>query len=381
MQPDLAILAATSGHSGVDTIIRNLVPEFARLGVRTDILRIERHGPYLETVPPGCRLWPLGARHVETAFPALVRYLRRERPAVLFTDKDSVNRMALLARQVAGADCRCAVRLGTTVSVNLANRKRWQAALQRLSIRRLYRRADTVIVPSHGAAKDLAAIMEAPASRITVLPNPVIHPGLEPLATEPVNEPWFEKRDRPIIVAAGSLTPRKDYTMLVDAFARLRARRPCRLILVGDGNQRTALEAQAQRLGVEGDVRFTGFLRNPYPYIAHADVFAHSSRWEGLGVVLVEALALGTPVVSTNCPSGPSEVLDGGRVGRLVPVGDAAAMAEALAATLDEPTDADRLRAAVAGYRADVSARAYLRAFGLSAVHAPSTQHHSQETP
>lgn len=363
---DLAILAATSGHSGVDTIIRNLLPEFGKAGLAVDVLRIERHGPYLDGLPPGARSVPLGARHVETAFPALVRYLRRCRPRALLTDKDSVNRVAILARALARVDTRLGVRLGTTASVNLAGKRRWQAALQRLSIRYLYRRADAVIVPSRGAARDLAELMGVAADSVHVLPNPIIHPGLGTAASEPVDEPWLRPdRDRPVVVAAGSLTPRKDYAMLLESFAQLRRQRAMSLIIVGDGRCRPDLEAQASSLGVERDVRFTGFLENPYPYLQGADVFAHSSRWEGLGIVLVEALALGTPVVATDCPSGPAEILDGGRLGRLVPVGDAAAMAEALAATLNAPPEPATLRAGVQAYHVEPSARAYLDALGL----------------
>jgi len=363
---DLAILAATSGHSGVDTIIRNLLPELTAAGLVVDVLKIRRHGPELDRPPAGARVVELGARHVETAFPALVRYLRRQRPTAMLTDKDSVNRMAILAVLLARVDTRLAVRLGTTVSVNLQNKRRWQAALQTQSIRRLYRHAQRVIVPSRGAAADLARVMGVPASRITVLPNPIVHPGLYEAAREPVAEPWLVQRECPVIVAAGSLTPRKDYATLLHAFAALRARRRCRLILIGRGQCRDVLEGQAERLGIAADVRFTGFLANPYPYLRQADLFAHSSRWEGLGIVLVEALALGTPVVATDCPSGPAEILEGGRVGRLVPVGDAAALAEAMAETLDAPPPPERVTAAMARYRSAESALAYMEALGFA---------------
>lgn len=365
-RPDLAILAATSGHSGVDTIVRNLLPELAAAGLRVDVLGIAGHGPHVDTPPAGTRRVPLGARHVETAFPALVRYLRRARPRALLADKDSVNRVAILARALARVDCRLAVRLGTTVSVNLAGKRRWQAALQRLSIRRLYRRADVVIVPSHGAAADLAGQMGVDPEAITVLPNPIIHAGLEAAARAPMEDPWLvEQRECPVVVAAGSLTPRKDYATLLRAFAALRTQRPARLVLIGEGRCRAELEAQARELGIADAVRFTGFLANPYPYLRAADAFAHSARWEGLGIVLVEALALGTPVVATDCPSGPAEILGGGRLGRLVPVGDAAALADALLATLGAPPDPEALRAGVAAYRCDTAATAYREALGL----------------
>ena len=143
---DLAVFAATSGHSGVDRVLRNLVPAIAALGVRVDVLGIAGHGPRFEALPPGVRHLPLNARHVNSALPALVRYLRRERPAALLSDKDRVNRVALLARRLARVPTRVGVRLGTTVSVNLASRGAWERAVQTASMRWCYPAADAVLV-------------------------------------------------------------------------------------------------------------------------------------------------------------------------------------------------------------------------------------------
>ena len=366
-RPDLAIFVATSGHSGVDTVVRNLLPVFAEWGLSTDVLKIAHHGPYLEQMPPGCRLVELPSRHVETTLPSLVRYLRRQRPRALLTDKDAVNRLAIVARALARVRTRHVVRLGTTVSVNLAQKRPWQAALQRASIRWLYRYADARVVPSRGAADDLAGVMRAEACAVDVLPNPVLHAGLYELARETVSpEGVSDADDSPVVVAAGSLTERKDYVTLLRGFARLRAQRQCRLVIIGQGRCRGALEQQAEALGVRGDVVFTGYLSNPYPYIARADVFAHTSRWEGLGVVLIEALALGTPVVATDCPSGPAEILGhDGRFGALIPVGDDAALANALDRVLSVEWDADALSAGVAHFDSRVSAQAYAQLLGL----------------
>ncbi len=367
--PDLAVFVATSGHSGVDTVVRNLLPVFGEWGLSTDVLKIRNHGPYLDELPRGSRLVELPSRHVETTLPALVRYLRQTRPGVLLTDKDAVNRLAIVARGIARVPTRHVIRLGTTVSVNLAQKTAWQAALQRASMRWLYRHADACVVPSRGAADDLANVVGANASAVHVLPNPVVHSGLYESARELPPKDWLPAdRDYPVVVAAGSLTERKDYATLLRGFARLRRRVVCRLIIIGHGRCREALEQQAWALGVGEDVVFTGYLSNPYPYIASADVFAHTSRWEGLGVVLIEALALGTPVVATDCPSGPAEILGReGRLGSLVPVGDDEALADALEYVLATQWDREALGEGVAPFDTRASAQAYAQVLGLVA--------------
>lgn len=363
-RPDLAIFAATSGHSGVDRIIANLLPEFSRLGLRIDLLHVYGHGPVIDPLPDNVRRIALGSHHVTTSFWPLLRYLRRQRPRALLSDKDRANRTALRAIRLARGPTRCFVRLGTTVSVNLAARGRVQAWIERRSIRR-YRDAAGVIVPSHGAAEDLARTSGLAQDAIHVLPNPVTSPRLHELARFPCPHPWMEDPDVPVILGVGSLTPRKDYETLIRAFAEMRRERICRLVILGDGKARSQLEALARELRVERDVLLPGFSDNPYAWISRASVFGHTSRWEGLGIVLVEALALGIPVVATDCPSGPAEVLDHGRHGRLVPVGDASAVAQAMSATLDAPPDRDGLREAAERFRIDTAARAYVQALGL----------------
>jgi glycosyltransferase involved in cell wall biosynthesis len=362
---ELAVFAATSGHSGVDRVLRNLVPAVAALGLRVDVLGVEGHGPRFDTLPPGVRHLPLGARHVNSALPALVRYLRRERPQALLSDKDRVNRAALIARRLAGVPTRVGVRLGTTVSVNLASRGHFERWLQTASMRCFYPAADAVLVPSAGAADDLAAHARLPRSRIHVVPSPIVTAALQVRAAEPLEHPWFAPGQPPLILGVGELSERKDFATLLRAFARVRAQRACRLMILGEGRRRAELEALARELGVAEDLALPGFVSNPYPYMSRAAVFALASRWEGMPVVLIEALALGTPSAACDCPSGPREVLDGGRVGPLVAVGDDAALAEALARQLDQPTPREVSRAAVAGYGDDASARAYLAALGF----------------
>jgi glycosyltransferase involved in cell wall biosynthesis len=361
----IACFFSTSGHSGVDRIAQHLLPAIARRGYRVDLLKVRGHGPELVEQTGGLRIIDLGQRQTYACLPALTRYLRRERPSVLLADKDRVNRAALLAHRLAGSHARLLLRLGTTVSVNLANRGKLERLVQRSSMRHLYPLAHRVLVPSHGVAEDLSAFARLPRRLIQVVPPPVIPDGLFHAPPPPPTHPWFSDPEVPLILGVGQLNARKDFATLVRGFARLRARRHCRLLILGRGGERESLLELGRQLGVAADLDLPGFVADPYPYLAHADLFALASRWEGLGFVLIEALAFGTPVVATDCPSGPAEILDHGRCGPLVPIADDVALADAMEQTLDAPLPAEVLQAAAAPYGVEAAVDAWLQVMGL----------------
>jgi glycosyltransferase involved in cell wall biosynthesis len=382
MTRPLAIFAATSGHSGVDRVFANLVPQLDRWGVRVDLLRIRGHGPEFSLDDlRNCRLVDLGVAHVTSSLPAVARYLRRERPAALLCDKDRVNRAAILARALARVDTRLAVRLGSTMSVNLARRNRWDRWVQETSIRRLYPHADCIIVPSQGVADDLISYLGVAPGHIRVVPSPVLTPRLEERAREGMDHPWFAPGEPPVVLGVGELSFRKDFQTLVRAFALVRRRRPCRLVILGRGRYRDELLALADQLGVAADLDLPGFCANPYAYMARAGLFVLSSRWEGMPVALVEALAVGTPVVSTDCPSGPREILAGSGLGGLVPVGGVEEMADAIARWMGAAPPAEDFRRAIEPYRVEASAREYLRALGFSPAELPGVDATSEGGP
>lgn len=367
--PRIACLFSTSGHSGVDRAARHLIPALARRGFKVDLLKVRRHGPNLDPeggeTPPGVRVIDLGSRHTYACLPAIVRYLRRERPAVMLSDKDRVNRTALLARALARVPTRLVLSSGTTISIDLATRGALERWVQRNSMGRLYPFADQVIVTSAGVADDMAEYTGLARDLIRVVPSPVVPGCLFTEALPRPAHPWFGDPGWPLILSAGELCGRKGFDALLRGFALVRAQRPCRLMILGRGGAREDLLALAAGLGVADDFALPGFVPQPYAWMAHADLFAFTSRWEGLGFVLIEALAVGTPVVSTDCPSGPSEVLDGGRFGPLVPVDDHQALAAAMLTTLDAPLPPETLRQAARPYEIEASTDAYLDAFGL----------------
>jgi glycosyltransferase involved in cell wall biosynthesis len=371
----IACLFSTSGHSGVDRLAQHLLPALAARGYRVDLLRVRRHGPDLSAAAattPRLDIIDLGSRHTYACVPGIVRYLRRARPGVMLSDKDRVNRTAFAARALAGVPTRLFLRSGTTLSVDLASRGPVQRRLQRWSVGRLYRHAAGVLVPSRGAAADLTAFAGLAPGLVQVVPTPVVPDALFDDPPAAPAHPWFHDPDAPLILGVGELSPRKDFSTLLRGFARLRAHRPCRLMILGEGGERQALLAEAAALGVADDVALPGFVPKPYAELAHADLFALTSRWEGMPLVLVEALALGTPVVATDCPSGPRELLANGPPDALVPVGHAPALAKALAALLDAPPAAAALRQAARPYAIAAATTAYLAAMGLPATAPPA---------
>jgi len=202
---------------------------------------------------------------------------------------------------------------------------------------RLYPQAHNIVAVSQGVAEDLSTLIQLSPDRVTVIYNPVITPNLLEQALAPLTHPWFEREQPPVILGAGRLSLQKDFPTLLRAFALVRQHRPARLVILGEGEERANLERLAIELGIQNDVSMPGFVDNPFAFMAKASVFVLSSAWEGFGNVLVEALACGCPVVATDCRSGPREILDNGRYGRLVPVGDHEALAKAILETLDNP--------------------------------------------
>jgi glycosyltransferase involved in cell wall biosynthesis len=222
--------------------------------------------------------------------------------------------------------------------------------------------ADAIIAVSRGVAEDLAEITKLPLSRFTVIPNPVVSDKLYALAGEDTGHEWFQKKGKKIIIAAGRLTRQKDFPTLIRAFKEVRDRMDARLVILGEGGDRPKLKKLAESLSLKDDLYMPGHADNPYKYISRASIFVLSSAWEGSPNVLTEALALGVPVVATDCPSGPREILKNGVYGPIVPVGDAHALAQGIMDTLQNPHDSAFLKKAVEDYTIKNSSRLYLKA-------------------
>lgn len=358
--PRIAIFASFSGVGGVERMLLNLAEGLLGCGCRVDLLMIKSSSLHLESVPSGLNIVKLRANHTWGSLPELSGYFGRTRPDAFLSAKNRANQVAILARRLTRSPTRLAVRMGTHTSTAIAGRGNVKKALWYLPIWLLYRQADEIVAVSEGVKKDLLHITGLPPKRITVIANPVVANRIYELAAAPTPHPWFKDTQVPVILGAGRLTRQKDFPTLVRAFARVRAARACRLIILGDGNGRQELMSLARQLGVDRWIDLPGFSPNPYAYLRRATLFALSSLWEGSPNVLTEALALGTPVVATDCPSGPREILQDGLIGRLVPVGDARALATAMMETLAAPPDEALLKGATRDYTVEYSSRKYL---------------------
>lgn len=342
----IALFFPSLTAGGVERVMLTLAHAFAERGDHVDMVVGTTQGELLPEVDPRVTLHDLHIPPPSTfsRLPGLVRYLRQARPEALLSATDGTNLVALWARLLAGvptqvitsthllwsAHATHAARLG------LGNALKYHVLMPTF-IRLSYRHAERVVAVTHAVAHDLARVSGIAEEQITVIHNPVVSGSLLRQAAEAVDHPWFAPAAPPVILGVGRLHADKDFATLIRAFSLLRQRRPARLLIVGDGPERPALEALVAELGVSADVALPGFTANPYALMRQAAVLALSSRAEGFGNVLIEAMASGTPVVSTNCPGGPPELLMHGRYGRLVPVGDAAALAEAIEATVDNP--------------------------------------------
>ncbi len=375
--PRVALFSKFSPYGGVARIMVNLANALTAQGVAVDLLLAASGCPYPHQLDPRIRVIDLGTAHIYGALLPLARYLRRQRPDVLVASRYRASLVAVWSRYLAfgprSGIPRVALRIESALSSSAGRRRGLRRWLYYSSIRRVYSQAAVILAVSHGVAEDFDEIAHPHNRQVHVVPNPVVTPQLMERAQESVDHPWFKVGGPPIILGVGRFTRRKDFATLVRAFAQVRKQGPCRLVLIGDGEERSRLEALAGRLGVADAVDFPGVTHNPYPYMARAQVLALSSRGgEGSPNVLKEAMALGLPVVSTDCMSGPCEILQGGRLGGLVPVGDASALAQALVDTLAAPPDPERLRAAMEPYSAAASARRYKEVLGLGLAAAPS---------
>jgi len=395
----LAFFMPSLGGGGVERVMLNLAGAFIKRGFRVDLVVCRAGGSLrdqvpaqinvvaLQAAPPGWTrplilaadpkglktlLWPVllplkGSRQFRY-LSDLTRYLRRERPQVLLSAMTKPNLMAVWARHLAGVPNRVVISEHNTLSKKMKEPRKkrwWSRRFLPPVVHRTYPWADAIIAVSNGVADDLSQCAGIPRGRITTIYNPIVSPTLVSQSRAPLDHPWFQPSAPPVVLGVGRLHEQKDFPTLLRAFARVRAQREAHLMILGEADAkhaqlRTALMALAAHLGIADDVALPGFVANPFAYMARAAVFVLSSAWEGLPSVLIEALACGCPVISTDCPSGPAEILENGKYGPLVPVGDDMALADAILSVLNTPPDRDWLRARGAMFAVDHVADQYL---------------------
>ena len=372
---DVSIFLQDLRGGGAERAMLRLARGMIEAGRSVEIVLTRDRIEYPDEVPDAADLVVLDKPRVASSVPAYVRHLRKRSPRAVLSALTHVNVAAIAAARFGAPNARIVVSERNHFSAKLAAAKSvTDRAAYRLAPK-IYRFADKVVCVSKGVAADLITTTGLSPAKVVAIENPSYDPLTEVLAKDAPEHPWFAQTERtaPLILAAGRLAPQKDFGTLIDAFAAVRAKRSARLAIFGEGEERAALEARIAALGLTDDVVLPGFAANPFALMARADLFVLSSRWEGFPNVLVEAMACGAPVVSTDCPSGPAEVLDEGRYGPLVPVGDAAALAKAISATLAAPLPRYEVSGRAHLFSVEVASKRYLDVLGLATTQ-PATR-------
>ena len=398
----IAFVITNLGGGGAERTMLTAADGLIRLGHRVDIVLLRPGIRYHQEIPAAARLVlsesssdalvteeeslitaPICRWHVEKADKGLLRdvgrllqalnwcppllpslstyknvlfvadYVRKESPDCVLPNLPQGKVATLLAKSLLGS-----FPIVIPVVHNVVENRRLR---DRARYRILMPHSDHIVAVSEGVRHSVSSKAGVPKERITTIYNPVVTPRLEVLSREVPAHPWLTGGGPPVILSAGRFVQIKDFPTLIRAFQKLSMTIPARLILLGDGNQRKDLASLVHRLNLENKVSMPGWVDNPYAFMARASLFTTSSRMEGLQNVLIEALACGCPCVSTDCPSGPAEILEGGRIGRLVPVGDAGALAEAMRLTLEDPPPKSLLLRRAEHFSADNSVAMYER--------------------
>jgi glycosyltransferase involved in cell wall biosynthesis len=332
--PTIAIFLPSLTGGGAERVMLNLATGMADLGFNIDLVLAKAEGQYLSQVSKHINVIDLDSPRTLQSLPKLIRYLKRAKPKALISAIEHTNILAIWAKKLSG--------VATKVIISEHNppsmlKHATQATVKKLgaiklAMRLSYPMADQIIAVSQGVADDLETLVAK--DKVQVIHNPVLRKEMFQKAKEPLDHPWFTSGEPPVILAIGRLEKQKDFPNLIGAFAQLRQQQPVRLLILGEGQERPALESLIAELGLQKDVSLHGFDSNPYRYIQHCSVFVMSSVMEGLPTVLIEAMALGSRLVSTDCESGPREILADGKYGILVPIQDSTALAKAIKESL-----------------------------------------------
>lgn len=364
-QDRIALLVSGFKTGGDTRVVLNLAEGLAAQNLKIDLvlasaakLTLENLSPNIRVIDLQTQLTTRTASAIKLLLP-LARYLRREKPAVLISNLIFTNAIAVLAKGIAAVPLRLILVEHVTLSRQLDRPDEPQSRLIPFLMRSLYPFATAVVTVGSEMAQQLADL-KLKENKLKVIHNPVINPTLKQKAQEPLDHPWLQPGQPPVLIGVGRFATQKDFSTLLRAFAILQQQRSARLIILGEGPLQKELDALVEQLALTEVVAFPGFVANPYAYLSRAAVFVLSSRWEALPTALIEAMSCGCQIVATDCPYGPREILAAGEYGWLVPVENASALAEAMQQALVAPIAPESLRERAELYSVDRAVSSYL---------------------
>ncbi|MDF1526207.1 MAG: glycosyltransferase [bacterium] len=351
---------------GIGTYTLNMYKGLSKKGYRVHLVCLERDLQYLENRLPESDILITSSPDYRKGVSCMGRYLEAAQPKVLITPQLRPTIIALRARAAFNPGTRIYPVIHSTYSEEFRHLPVSKRFFRLLRLRYHYKKCDGIIAVSAGAAGDFTRMTGISESAVSVVYNPVNTSEILSRAAQPLHHPWFNNGQPPVVLGIGRLVWEKNFQMLIEAFEIVRSRIASRLMILGDGPHRQKLERRIQASPFSGDISMPGRVPNPYQFIRRSALLTLSSNYEGLPTVLIEALASGTPVVSTDCPNGPREILKDGKYGQIVSVNKPEKLADAMIQTLGSPLSSKVLKKRALNFDIDSSVANYLRLFGLT---------------
>jgi glycosyltransferase involved in cell wall biosynthesis len=346
---------------GAERVMIGIANELARRGYDVDLIVSYAKGEYHSEIHRSVNFIDFKVNRVLKAIPKLIQYVKEEKPQVILSTIWHANIIAILVKLLTGSPGKVVIRETNHISKSKQSLSPLLSRLMCPIINLFYPFADVIIAPSNGVADDLSKLGRIQRKKIKVIYNPISLEGITTQAQEKLCHPWLVDKTEPVFIAVGSLTAQKDFSNLLESFCLVNKQMASRLIVLGEGPLRQELKTQVLELGIHEKVDFYGFAKNPFSFMALSDVFVLSSKWEGLPNALIQAVALGMRIVATDCPSGPQEILDNGKIGTLVEVGNVKTLASAMLSSLETQHNSGYVKSSAKRFSSDIILPKYIK--------------------
>lgn len=341
MKKKVIFLIPSLNGGGAERVFIQLLKVLDRNVFEIYLMVTNLEGPYVNEIPNDINIIDLQKTSVKRSLFSLIKEINKIKPNVIISTLFHMNLALLIISPFLIGRPRIILREANPPRFSMGGLPKGKLFIWLYS--RLYKRSDAIVAISTDVSNDIQKTLKVKKEKIRIIYNPVDISGIQKKSREKVLHKWFNEKNVPIIISVGRLVEQKDHTTLIKAFAKVRRKKLCKLLILGEGYYYTKLKKMVDNLNLSSDVEFLGFVSNPFKYIHNSDLFVLSSKWEGFGMVLIETLALGTPIVSTDCLGGPHEILNNGEYGKLVPVGNDDIMADKIIEMLNNPSDKKKL--------------------------------------